>query len=245
MRIVATNEECTVSVLVSVAGRRRRVRVPPTMRLADLARICVGFDQAIAEGAARASRRDGNPVSCRAGCGACCRQVVPVSPPEAWMLEDVVRAMPPNRREAVLARFESARSTLEKRFDSRHPLIAIGDEYFALGIPCPFLENESCSIHPDRPTICREYLVTTPPELCTSTRSPIQFVPLPMRISESLAEVAAKVLGTAPSWIALTRALAWAVENHEDGARTWDSRYLVALAAEAFARSSGGSTGAA
>ena len=31
---------------------------------------------------------------------------------------------------------------------------------------CPFLEEESCSIHPDRPLVCREYLVTSPAELC-------------------------------------------------------------------------------
>ncbi|HEY5241787.1 MAG TPA: YkgJ family cysteine cluster protein [Polyangiaceae bacterium] len=30
-------------------------------------------------------------------------------------------------------------------------------------VSCPFLEEESCSIHPDRPPICREYLVTSSP----------------------------------------------------------------------------------
>ena len=38
--------------------------------------------------------------------------------------------------------------------------------YFRLGIPCPFLEEESCSIHPDRPLSCREYLVTSAPIHC-------------------------------------------------------------------------------
>ena len=39
----------------------------------------------------------------------------------------------------------------------------LGREYFQLGIPCPFLEEESCSIYHDRPITCREYLVTSPP----------------------------------------------------------------------------------
>jgi hypothetical protein len=33
--------------------------------------------------------------------------------------------------------------------------------YFLQGVACPFLEAESCGIHPDRPLACREYLVTS------------------------------------------------------------------------------------
>jgi len=40
-------------------------------------------------------------------------------------------------------------------------------EYFYEGVACPFLEEESCSIHPDRPLSCREYLVTSPAEYCS------------------------------------------------------------------------------
>ncbi|MCC6539421.1 MAG: YkgJ family cysteine cluster protein, partial [Bryobacterales bacterium] len=51
--------------------------------------------------------------------------------------------------------------------------------FFALGIACPFLENESCSIHPDRPLICREHLVNTPAEWCAEPdRHPIRALPI-------------------------------------------------------------------
>ena len=43
-------------------------------------------------------------------------------------------------------------------------------EYFKHGIACPFLEDESCSIHPDRPMACREYLVSSPAENCRAPR---------------------------------------------------------------------------
>src|SRR4029450_6909381 len=39
--------------------------------------------------------------------------------------------------------------------------------YFQQGIPCPFLEEESCSIYEERPITCREYLVTSPAENCS------------------------------------------------------------------------------
>jgi len=52
--------------------------------------------------------------------------------------------------------------------------------YFALRVPCPFLEEESCSIHPDRPLVCREYLVTSPAELCAGpTQEGVTPVPVP------------------------------------------------------------------
>ena len=43
---------------------------------------------------------------------------------------------------------------------------ALGLKYFALGIPCPFLEEERCTIHEIRPLRCREYLVVSPAEHC-------------------------------------------------------------------------------
>ena len=46
----------------------------------------------------------GEAISCKAGCGACCRQLVPVSETEAHHLRDVVEAMPEPRRAAVTAR---------------------------------------------------------------------------------------------------------------------------------------------
>jgi hypothetical protein len=43
---------------------------------------------------------------------------------------------------------------------------SLGLRYFALGIACPFLEDERCTIHPIRPLRCREYLVASPAEHC-------------------------------------------------------------------------------
>ena len=43
---------------------------------------------------------------------------------------------------------------------------AVSKTYFSEQIACPFLEDESCSIYPVRPSICREYIVYSPPEYC-------------------------------------------------------------------------------
>src|SRR5260370_9472019 len=81
--------------------------------------------------------------------------------------------MPPERRDALSGCFAAAeaaidRAGLKERGERSDRELAV--TYFALGIPCPFLEDESCSIHPERPLVCREYLVTSPAELCSGER---------------------------------------------------------------------------
>lgn len=114
-------------------------------------------------------------VSCKAGCGACCRQMVPISDIEAHAIAEVIERMPEERRAHVMARFADA----EQRLAAIKPLDQMIEavnganryefalEYFKFGVACPFLEDESCSIYPDRPLICREYLVHTPVENCS------------------------------------------------------------------------------
>jgi len=128
--------------------------------------------------------RVGKPISCREGCGACCRQAVPISPVEARMLSEYIDALPEERREVLLTRFRAAAARLEESgiapavraispTSQEEPLLldkqsahALGLRYFTLGIPCPFLEDECCTIHPIRPLRCREYMVASPAENC-------------------------------------------------------------------------------
>lgn len=122
--------------------------------------------------------KEGRVVSCRAGCGACCRQLVPVSEIEAFHLKEVVDSLPAEHRQRVVTRFALAQQSLAEQgvledlkglthadVDKKREL---GIAYFRLQIPCPFLEEESCSIHAVRPSACREYLVTSPAVHCAS-----------------------------------------------------------------------------
>src|SRR5436190_450216 len=112
--------------------------------------------EAIVDRGIRHVEAEGKMVSCRAGCGACCRQLVPITPAEAHQVASVVEALAEPRRTTVRQRFADARARLAET-----PLLAmledpgtftdgdlqrLGLDYFALGIACPFLEDESCSI---------------------------------------------------------------------------------------------------
>src|SRR3954470_10189270 len=54
----------------------------------------------------------GKAISCRKGCGACCRQLVPVSRTEGERLLDLVDAMPRDRRKEIRRRFAAAEAIL-------------------------------------------------------------------------------------------------------------------------------------
>ena len=124
---------------------------------------------AVVNAAERGAAEKAKAISCRKGCGACCRQLVPVSRTEGERLLDLIETLPPARRDRLRQRFAAAEAAIEaagltERGGRSDRDLSVA--YFAIGLACPFLEDESCSIHSDRPLVCREYLVTSPAELC-------------------------------------------------------------------------------
>jgi Fe-S-cluster containining protein len=159
-----------------------------------------------------AAAGQGKEISCRKGCGACCRQLVPVSRTEGERLLGVIEAMPPERRRELGARFAAAATA-----------------YFALGIPCPFLEEESCSIHPERPLVCREYLVTSPAELCAGpAQEGVTPVPVP-----KVSTAARGLQDEREEWFPLAMLLEWSRTRSKGGSRKtgpeWIQRFLAKM----------------
>ncbi len=174
----------------------------------------------------------GKAISCRKGCGACCRQLVPISRTEAERLLSTVAALPAERRAVLEGRFaaaESALATADLKERKGRPDRELSTAYFALGIPCPFLEEESCSIHPDRPLVCREYLVTSPAELCAGPEQEgVTPVPVP---KVSLA--ARGLQDEREDWFPLALLMDWAKRRPGAGARRtgpeWIQRFLKGM----------------
>lgn len=189
--------------------------------------VIQNFANALVDVAVKAVEDKGKTISCKAGCGACCRQLVPISETEARALAALVEEMPEPRRSEIRRRFATARQQLEDtgtldqlvRHEtwSDEEFRAIGLGYFRLGIPCPFLEDESCSIHPDRPITCREYLVTSPAENCAApTATSIDWVPLAGKVWTALARFDAMAPGARYlRWVPLILAPEWAAEHPE------------------------------
>jgi Fe-S-cluster containining protein len=174
-------------------------------------------DELTARGIAREAAA-GRSISCKPGCGACCRQPVPLAAVEARGIAALVAAMPDAQRDAVTGRFAAARTALdaagittqaaEIAAMDRATRDAYGRRYFRLGLACPFLEAENCTIHPDRPLSCREYLVTSPASACDDpTDASIRTVPLAGRPSAAVTGRGKELEGHGT--VMLVDALAW------------------------------------
>lgn len=143
------------------------------------------------------SKSKGQEISCTKGCGACCRQPVPLPEFEAYNIAEIVEKMPEPRRTDVKKRFDKAVAHFTEigwveRFENcadyeQKERREVFLDYFREGIACPFLVEESCSIHQDRPIVCREYLVTNSPEHCSNpTKENVNVVKIPIAPAKSL-----------------------------------------------------------
>jgi Fe-S-cluster containining protein len=206
--------------------------VPVTRRLGDEA-AQLEIQQASAAG---------QTISCRMGCAACCRMLVPLSAPEAFALREYVDQLPIDRRTHLLNRLSDRKESLKREglwdrlndvAEANRPvpdeeLDPINRSYYALRIPCPYLEDEMCLIYESRPAACRELLVTSPAELCQDlVRNPVTPLPVSMRISSILGLVWGTLTSSPPRLIPLPMALEWAERHEEESRRTWSGSSLL------------------
>jgi Fe-S-cluster containining protein len=212
--------------------------VPVTDLVAPLRRLS---EQAM-ELEERKALAAGQPVSCKKGCAACCRMLVPVSAPEAFALREMVARLPEAGRQATLRRMAETRAGLERAGLLAHlteiaetdrqlrdeEMESTNRRYYALRLPCPFLEQEVCSIYEDRPAACRELLVTTPPELCQDVvANPVRWLPVPVRMSTVLGLVWSHLVGGPVRFIPLPLALDWAERHAAENRATWKAGDLL------------------
>ena len=201
------------------------------MRLADLVPTAYELTNVLGARANKREERAGRKISCCQGCAACCRQWIPVSPPEAFYLADLIASLEPQRREELLGRFDAIVSELERHdmieglFDPKiddGPRLEIGRRYWKLQLACPFLVDESCSIYPHRPVACRDYNVTSPAIWCSQPYDhEIAKVEMPIPFSIPLARLTGELIGSKPPLIPLPLIPRWVSENAGLGQRTW------------------------
>ena len=180
--------------------------------------------------------------SCQKGCAACCRMLVPLSPPEAFTLREFVRALPAEQQERIVARLAEAKSILlthglwnqlvalgeSSQMPDDNSLEPVNQAYYALRMPCPFLEDNLCSIYDERPAACRELLVTSPAELCQDmATNPVEPIPVPVRIGPALGLLWGELTNTQPRLIPLPIAFDWAERHEKENHRTWQGTQLL------------------
>jgi len=226
----AAGVKATFAIPVGGGLLRAEAIVPrgPTT-LTELLPIIRNVEGAIGARVAQEAEAAGTPISCGPRCGACCRQLVPVSLFEAEALSEWMHSLPEETQSALQARFHRSLMALrdagvvEKILSDAwvaggDPVTQLAIDYFHAGVPCPFLEDESCSIHPIRPLSCREYLVTSSPAMCQDpAKYQVAGVEFPLKLSRTLYMLGRKIENDPRGWIPLVFLLAWSKSGFRPG----------------------------
>jgi Fe-S-cluster containining protein len=240
MPSTGANASSNIRVVFTVNGRPVPVeaRVPDrAVRFDELLPALRAMDDRLIDAAVTASEEAGERVSCSKGCSACCRtQPVPITPPEAFALARLVDALPEPRRTAVRSAFARAAAQLRAAdiYDiymqrdpatTREAALAAVRRYMNLALACPFLVDEACSIYADRPFVCRQYLVTSPPDLCAAPLdNPVRPVRAPAAFASAMLKAAATLSGRAQYTVPLVLALDYAAAKRSDLEQSYDAR---------------------
>ena len=230
---------------LNVPGHPLRVLIQAggePITLADLVPVAREIADLLVRIATKQRRQDGDCISCRKGCTACCRYLVPVSAPEAVCLWNKIRSMPEETRRRLLEPcIHTARTVLSAhqaaRGDAPSPpnttLYQLGRWYAGLELPCPFLDKKVCAIYGLRPIVCQEHIATSPVRYCGGFQ-PAEgaLAPPPLRMSEALAQLSAELQPDWPKAILLPLSLAWANDRTEAQDRAFPPRMLFARLGE-------------
>jgi Fe-S-cluster containining protein len=221
------------------------------IRLDQVLPLLRQIDDAAIDRAVGKSEAAGKPISCCRGCSACCRaQPVPVTPAEAYALWLLVGRLSEPRRTQVRDKFaDRARRLFEAgiadAYLNRDPNLTneeareIARRYFSLGLVCPFLSDEgACGIYHERPFVCRQYLVTSPAELCNNPfDNPVEVLPIPIAAASAFRGVSAQFLGREQFTIPLTLALEYVERHREELELTFEAREITSRCVEALTHS--------
>lgn len=212
---------------------------PSRARLDELLPAQREIDNAAIGHAVRKAEAAGRHVACAKGCSACCRaQPVPVTPPEAYALLRLLEDLPAARRRDVEARFEDRVQRLrdaglvEPLLDRSADLDTdaartLAHAYFKLGLACPFLDDDACSIHPRRPFVCRQYLVSSDPALCADPfANKAEVIPMPLHAASAELAIGETAYGRPQHTVPLTLALAYARMHRDELERRFDAEPL-------------------
>jgi Fe-S-cluster containining protein len=242
----------TIRLQLRILGEAVAVEAPQPperVRLDGVLPLLRDIDDRAVDIAVRRTEAEGKRVSCCKGCSACCRaQPVPVTPPEAHALVRLVENLPEPRRSEVRARFADREQRLREAgladaFLQRSGSLTkeqardTAERYFRLGLVCPFLEDDACSIYAERPFVCRQYLVTSPAELCRDPfHNPVEVIPMPIAAATAMLHTASQLSAKPQYVLPLTLALEYAETHRAELERTYASRDVFTKAVEELAR---------
>jgi Fe-S-cluster containining protein len=180
--------------------------------------------------------QSGTPVTCQAGCSACCEMyVIPLSVAETGYFWNRVQQLPEARWKAVLGKFIRSMESLlaapppPAQQDEAKSIEAFAEWYSSLCVPCPLLKDHLCEVYEHRPLACREHMVTCAAALCRAHQGDMgKAVGLPVSVAETLYALSAEMEETQDAEsIVLTMLPSWLDMNEQRLRKTWPAPLLA------------------
>lgn len=237
------SDRAIIGLELDIFGKRLHFRIGVAQRharLADIVPVARVLSTKLTLAVLDKLRKQEKFVPCRKGCSACCNYLIPLSAPEVFRMTEEVLAMPENRGRAVLQScLDAAKKILDDTPEGIDPYSSttantptqvsqLGRWYAALKLPCPFLSDGLCTIYEQRPTACREHIVTGSPSLCEAEwTDESQLVRMSVSVLKALGQLASQLEGTPIEAVMLPLALPWAQENLQRHKRTWPAVMMV------------------
>jgi len=198
-------------------------------KLADIVPIARSISSKIVAVVKDILCEDGQTVPCCKGCSACCYYLAPLSIPEVFRFSEELLSMPADTGKEILEScLGSARKILDNMPVDSYELSCLSNWYAGLKLACPFLSDGFCMIYKNRPTACRENIVTGSAQMCKiEGQNGKQAIKMPVSITEALARLAAELEQSSVEAVMLPLALPWAEENRHRGDQTWPAPLIV------------------
>jgi Fe-S-cluster containining protein len=198
------------------------------VRICDFIPLAQGLCDKIISTTLSEAQNLGWKVPCKKGCGFCCKNLVPLSAPEAlWLSEEICR-LPKSEQKVLQRSIEFAR---RKLLSVAPPELAepdmqqeISDWYSGLNLTCPFLVDNSCAIYRFRPLACREHTVTG---TSGCGKSHNQVIRPPVSILEAVAQLCAQFGESQTDAIMLPVSFAWVQSAKEQKVGTYYMSQLL------------------
>lgn len=211
-------------------------------KLADIVPLARTICSKINDVVIKNVQNNGEQIPCYKGCSACCKRcLVPLSVPEAFRLIDEIYQAPAGKRHLIwrnciiaarhLLKQKSTKKFINQLSESAPnkpaSLNHISDWYSSLKLSCPFLLQDICTIYEQRPLVCREHFIIGSAKGCKDEGFFAEVLDMPIRMSNTLGQLASELEGTNEEAVILPLALLWCEDHIKRAEMTWPCETMV------------------
>jgi Fe-S-cluster containining protein len=181
-------------------------------------------------------------IPCKKGCSLCCKNLIPLSAPEALWLDEEISRMPAHEQKVLHRSIEFARrkllATKPPDFSQETSKGDISNWYAGLNLTCPFLSDNICDIYKSRPLACREHIVTGTRHCEHGTKN-TQVLKPPVSVLEAVAQLCREFEEIQTDAIMLPIVVDWAESVKNTEPKTYYMSHLLGRLVEILEQQAG------